>query len=481
MTSQPPASEANVRYTTRWGRVVLPVTVGYVLICALLAYWATPKPPDLHDWRAKGYITVITRNNATCYYQYRSQPMGFEYDLAKAFAAELGLPLKVIVSPSWEGMIPALLNGEGAFIAANLTVTPRRREQVRFSNGYKTIQQHLVVHRFNRRVRGIGDLDGRTVDVRRGTSYHEQLEQLQARGIGVQLRLHDDLPTEELIRQVADRTIDITVADSHIARLNRRYYPQIRIAGAISDEQQLAWAVHPKAVKLRRRINAFFNRIQGNGTYRQIENRYFADTDHFDYVDLRAYHRRLKSRLPRYLPQIKAAAAAYGFDWRLIAAQIYQESHFDPKAVSFAGAVGLMQITPVTAGGFGIDDIHNPVDNIWTGVAHLRKLYDFFDQARGKDRMFIAMAAYNVGQGHIFDARNLARDLDLNPEKWASLTQTLPMLRYEKYFGSSLYGYCRGDEPVRYIQRINIYYDILKRQSIEYRDIRERRRRTRGL
>jgi membrane-bound lytic murein transglycosylase F len=468
MTNQLPGRGRSAPNRSRFIRSVLPVTAGYVLVCALLAYWATPGPPDLDHWLESGQITVITRNNATCYYRYRSQPMGFEYDLAKAFADELGLRLKIHISPTWEGMIPSLLSGEGALVAANLTVTPSRSRRVAFSKGYKSIRQRLVVHRFNRRVRGIGDLDGRIVDVRRGTSYHEHLEQLKAQGVGLTLRLHDDLPTEELIRQVADRTIDITVSDGHIAALNRRYYPQVRIAGAINTEQQLAWAVHPRASKLRRRINAFFDRIKRNGTYQQIETRYFADTDRFDYVDLRAYHRRLESRLPRYLPTIKAAAETYGFDWRLIAAQIYQESHFDPTAVSYAGAVGLMQIAPVTARGSGVEDIFDPDTNIWTGVGHLKKLYDFFDQARADDRMSITLAAYNVGQGHVFDARNLAREMALDPEKWSSLVKTLPLLRFEKYHRQSLYGYCRGDEPVNYIRKIRIYYDILKRRSLQY-------------
>ena len=427
-----------------------------------------PNHATLESILAKGSITVITRNNSHCYYIYRDQAMGFEYDLAKAFADFLGVTLEVKIAEKWEGMMPALMNGTGAFIAASYTKTPKRQRQVAFSRGYLTIQQHIIVHRKNQNIKNIEDLVGKTIHVRRGTSYQERLEQLIAQGYDLTVELHDDIPTEELIQQVEKGKIEVTIADSNIAFRNRRYYPKIVVSGAINPEEHLGWAVHPNSYRLRRKINSFFQEIKANGTFQRIYNRYYANVDDFDFVDLRAFHRRLKSRLPRYRPDIKAAAQTHGFDWRLITAQMYQESHFDPMARSHSGAYGLMQLTRSTAKSLGVVNILNSKQNIHAGVQHLRDMYDLFDNIVGSDRLFMALAAYNIGQGHIQDARKLARQMNLDPDKWASLTKTLPLLSYQKYYQKAEYGYCRGSEPIEYVKQIMIYYDILRHQGIEY-------------
>jgi len=240
------------------------------------------------------------------------------------------------------------------------------------------------------------------------------------------------------------------------------------MASAISDMQRLSWAVHPEAQQLRKKINSFFRTLKENGRFAEIYDKYYGDIGEFDYVDLRAFHRRIKTKLSRYSPFIKAAARKHGFDWRLIAAQAYQESHLNPWAQSHAGAKGLMQLLSNTARSLQVVDIHNPVDNINGGVQHLKNLFDHFDSAAGEDRLMIALAAYNVGQGHIQDARKLAIKKKLDPDSWESLSKTLPLLRYPKYYRKAKYGYCRGTEPVRYVKQIMIYYDILKRQGIEY-------------
>lgn len=444
----------------------------FILFCLFYGCEKVEKPPEFMTLDAilnAGEITVITRNNAHTYYLYRGQEMGFEYDLAKAFADYLGVKLKVKIGEKWEGMIPALIDGTTNFIAASLTITEKRLEQVAFSKGYMPIQQHIIVHKNNRGITMAEDLEGKSVHVRRGTSYQERLNELKEQGIDIQIVLHDDLPTEELIRRVAEKEIEVTIADSNIALLNRRYYPKAIVAGPISEKEYIGWAVNPNAHKLLERINSFFTTIMENGKYGKIYNQYYKDIDIFDYLDLRTYHRRIKTRLPRYSRIIKEAAKKHDFDWRLISAQIYQESHFNPGARSHAGAYGLMQLTQSTAASLEVKRIFNPIQNINGGVQHLKNLYDHFDQAKDQDRLFIALAAYNVGQGHIWDARNLARTMNLDPNLWTSLAKTLPMLRYRKYYKNAKYGYCRGTEPVKYIKQIMIYYDILRHQGIEYK------------
>jgi membrane-bound lytic murein transglycosylase F len=442
------------------------IILGYHFFSPVMAEY---KFVTLQKIQKTGALTVITRNNAQCYYLYRDQPMGFEFEMARAFAEYLGVRLRVKVVDRWENMVAALNKGSAAFIAANTPITPKWQTEVAFSDGYMEVAQQIIAHRKNSGIKKAADLSGKTVDVRKGTAYQQRLMELRDQGIDLAIRLHDDLPTEELIQKVADEEIDFTIANSNIISINRRNFPGVVPTGSINNSLQLSWAVHPKSVELLERVNAFLKEIKKSGKFESIYNKYYGDTEDFDYVDLKAFHQRVKTNLSRYSPFIKAAAKKHGFDWRLIAAQIYQESHLNPWAKSQAGARGLMQILPSTGTSLGIHDLFDPVQNINAGVLHLKNLFEHFDTAKGRDRLLIALAAYNIGQGHIHDARKLAQKKGLDPNKWESLSKTLPLLRYKKYYKHTKYGFCRGNEPIRYIKQIMIYYDVLKRQGFEYK------------
>ncbi|MFC1489013.1 membrane-bound lytic murein transglycosylase MltF [Thermodesulfobacteriota bacterium] len=457
------------------GRFLALVFLAFASLWCLFGCEKAPQSTTLEDVLKTGELSVITRNNAHCYYIYRDQAMGFEYDLAKAFADYLGVKLKVVIAEKWEGMIPALNSETGAFIAASMTITPKRQKQAIFSNYYNGIQQHIITHRSNLSVKRVEDLAGKTVHIRQGTSYQERLEALRKQGLDIKAKLHVDIPTQELIRRVAEKEIEITIADSNIALLNRRYYPQIEIGDPINEKEYLGWVVKKDSLDFRDRINVFFDKIKKSGEFTRIYNKYYKDVETFDYVDIRAYHRRLETRLPIYKQIIIQVANRYDFDWRLIAAQMYQESHFDPKARSHAGAFGLMQLTLFTARSLGVKNILDPTQNISAGVEHLNNLYALFDEAEGSNRLFLALAAYNIGQGHIRDAQNLARKMNLDPNKEVSLLKTLPLLEYAKYYKKTNFGYARGSEAIRYIKRIMIYYDILKQQGVEYTSIPSRK------
>jgi membrane-bound lytic murein transglycosylase F len=446
--------------------LIIWIVIGYYVFSPVISAY---RFVTLQKIQKTGTITVATRNTADCYYLYRDQPMGFEYELAQAFAEHLGVRLEVKVYDQWADMVAALRNGSAAFIAASMPITPKRQTQVAFSHGYMQVDQHIITQRKNSGIKAAADLSGKTIDVRKGSVYQQRLVELKNQGIDLAIRLHDDLPVEELIQKVADGEIDFTIANSNIISINRRNFPGVVSTVSINDNMQLAWAVFPKSKKLLKQINAFFSVINHNGKFEEIFNKYYGDIEDFDYIDLEAFHRRVKDKLSSYSTFIKAAADKHGFDWRLIAAQIYQESHLNPWARSQAGASGLMQILPSTAKDLGIADLFDPVQNINAGVQHLKDLYDQFDQAQGEDRLLIALAAYNTGQGHIADARELAKKRGLDPEKWESLSKTLPLLQYRKYYMNTQYGFCRGAEPIRYIKQILIYYDVLKRQGFEYK------------
>ena len=448
------------------------VTVFLVWVLVIL-YFVHPfttrhKFVTLHKILKNGEVTVITKNNSHCYYLYRDEPMGFEYELAKEYADYLGVNLKIEVMDKWETMVRNINQGAGAVIAAGISITPGRAQEISFSHGYMVIQPHIITHRNNARIYNLKDLTGKTIDVVSGSAYHKQLETLREEGAKFFIQPHTELAAEELIQKVSDREIEVTVANSHVAILNRRNYPWAVMKGKIGEQQQLGWAIYPEAHELRDSINAFFKDLKASGRYDEIYNKYYGDTEDFDYIDLAAFHRRMKTRLSRYSPFIKAAARKHGFDWRLIVAQIYQESHLNPWAKSRAGARGLMQLLPRTARSLGVKDIYNPIENINGGVQHLKNLYDYYGNISGDDRLLISLAAYNIGQGHIWDARRLAVRKNLDPDRWDSLAKVLPLLRYKKYYKRSKYGYCLGTEPVKYTKQIMIYYDLLKRKGIEY-------------
>ena len=445
------------------------ILVFYFSCCLFFIHISTPRQTRLDAILESGKITVITSNNSNCYYFYRDGYMGFEYDLAKAFAEYLGVELEVLIADKWKDMVSNLNKGAGDFIAANISMTKQRQKDVVFSKGYMEIEQYAIVHRNNRGIKKISDLRGKTICVRRGTSYQEQLESIKNRGFDFIIKLVEDLPTEELLRRVAKKDIKITIADTNIALLNRKYFPGIKMACSISHKENLGWSVKAENSELIEKINLFFDLMKENGRFEKIYSKYYEGIDSFDYVDMAIFHRRLKARLPRHRTMIMEAAEKYAFDWRLIAAQIYQESHFNVWAKSPAGAYGLMQLTRSTAKSLGVKEIYNSNQNINAGVEHLRNLYDHFDKSIGSDRLLISLAAYNVGQGHIWDAMNLSRRKGLNPYKWQSIMITLPLLRYKKYYQKAAFGYCRGTEPVNYVKRIMVYYDILKYQGIEYK------------
>jgi membrane-bound lytic murein transglycosylase F len=446
-----------------------------LILWGVIGYYVFSPVIDAHRFitlkriQKSGEITVVTRNTAYSYYIYRDQPMGFEYEMAQAFAEYLGVRMQVKVVDKWEDMVTALNDGSAAFIAASSPIIPKWQPRVAFSDGYMEVAQQIITHRKNARIESVEDLSGKTIDVRKGSVYQKRLLELKNQGIDLAIRLHDDLPTEELIQKVADGEISFTIANSNIILINQRSFPGAFSAGSINDRIRLGWAVNPKSNELLECINAFLKLIKKNGKFDAIYSKYYGDNHDFNYVDLKAFHRRVKARLSRYSPFIKVAAKKHGFDWRLIAAQMYQESHLNPWAKSRAGARGLMQIMPRTSKSLGVTDLFDPVQNINAGVQHLKNLYEHFDKVKGEDRLLISLAAYNIGQGHIQDARNLAKKRGLDPNKWDSLTKTLPLLRYRKYYKNTKYGFCRGNEPIRYIKQIMIYYDVLKKQGFEYK------------
>jgi len=412
-----------------------------------------------------GVLRLITSNSINTYYYYNGQPTGFEYDLAREFANFLKVDLD-IVTPGWNNIFSYLEQGKGDLIAAGLAITKDRLEKVNFSIPYMTIQQHIVHHKLVFGPKNIEDLTFRTLHVRRGTSYHSRLEEIKKSGVDFNYILHDNIPTQELIRMVYDREIKFTVSDNNIAYLNQRYYPDIRIGIALQEKESLAWAVNKNDSKMLEQINKFFLHANETGLLKQISDKYYSNIKDTDPYDLKRFHQRIKSRLPKYKEIIIEESQKYGFDWKLVAAVVYQESHFNPNARSFTNVRGLMQVTTITAEEMGIVNRLKPSQSIKAGIKYLDKMIKKFDYLEDDyDRTLFALASYNIGYGHVLDAIQIAVDMGLDETKWQSLKKTLPLLSKSKYYKQTKYGYARGWEPLQYVERILIYYDILKQKK----------------
>ncbi len=425
--------------------------------------------PDLNSFqRIKkiGVLRLITNNSLNTLYYYKDKPFGFEYDLAKQFAKFIDVELD-IVTPGWNNIFTYLEQGKGDFIAAGLSITKERIEKVNFSIPYMTIQQHIVHHKLVSGPQNIEDLTFRTIHIRRGTSYHSRLESIKDSGVDLSYVLHDNVATEELISMVNDRKIKFTIAASNIAYLNQRHYPDIKIGIPIQREESIAWAVNKKDSQMLEQINKFFLYASETGLLKQISDKYFTNIEETDPFDLKKFHQRIKTRLPKYKKIIIDESIQYGFDWKLVAAVVYQESHFNPKAKSVTNVRGLMQVTNVTAKEMGIQNRLNPSQSIKAGIKYLDKMVKKFNYIEDKhQRILFGLASYNIGYGHVSDAIKIAKEMVLDEVRWQDLRSVLPLLSKSKYYKKTKHGYARGWEPVQYVDRILTYYDILKQKEI---------------
>jgi membrane-bound lytic murein transglycosylase F len=417
---------------------------------------------ELDAIKARGELRVLTRNNATCYFEGSNGPAGFEYELARGFAEHLGVKLSPIVTHNFHDMIPTLLKGEADLIAASFTITEERKNKVAFGPAYMEVQQQVVGRRGGPAPSEVGELVGKALWVHAGTSYEERLRDLKNLYPGLSWMPVSGYETEEILEMVWRGIVPLTIADSNIVAVNRRYYPQLKILFNIEESQQLAWAMHPQHRYLITAVSDWFFRPETSAMIHRLKQHYYGHLKVFDYVDLVKYHRRVRHRLPRYRDYFEAAAAKHGLDWRLVAAQAYQESHWDPRAESFTGVRGMMMLTQKTAEDLGVISRLDPRQSIEGGVRYLAQMHERIgEEVSEPDRTYMALAAYNVGWGHLDDARMLAVRLDKDPNTWQDISATLPMLRQKRYYRSLPHGYARGTEPVRYVDRIKTYYRIL--------------------
>ena len=434
-----------------------------LLITSTIVWWFLGQKSVLDEIKKNKELVVLTRNAPTTYYFGRSGPEGPEYDLVRAFAEYLGVKTRFETYDNISEVLAALKRGEGDLAAAGLTRTEIREQQFLFGPAYQTVQQQVVCRRGEVIPGTLDELSNIELTVIENSSYAERLNELKADYPELNWSASTTLNTEEILAEVWEKKRQCTLADSNIVAINQRYYPELSVAFPIAEEQQLTWVMRADSQTLQVATHEWFGQFEREGKPAQVLHRYYGHTAIFDYVDIARYHRRIRERLPKYKALFKSTAQEYGLSWMLLAAQAYQESHWDPEARSPTGVRGIMMLTRDTAKEMGVKDRLNPEQSITAGAYYLSKLIDRVpDSVNGPDRMKFALAAYNVGMGHVKDARELAKKLGKDPDTWRSLETVLPLLSKKKYYKKLQYGYARGSEPVRYLERIYNYRDILR-------------------
>ena len=410
--------------------------------------------------------------------------MGFEYELLSRLAKDLGLKLKITIAEDIDDLFDMLNNGEGDLIAYGLTITEPRNNLVSFTD-YHYVTHQALVQRMPDNWRSLPgykidkqlisntlELINDTVWIRENSSYAERLENLQNE-IGAEIpiqHIEGNIPTDEIIRMVVDGEIERTIADYNIAAINKTYYPILDIDTRISFSQRIAWAVRKNSPKLLKAVNNWIAKEKKSDDYYVIYNKYFKNTRSYRGRIQSDFYSKNSNKISKYDDIIKENAAQLGWDWRFLCSQVYQESRFDPKAKSWAGATGLIQLMPATALEVGVSNNYDPKQNIRGGVKYLHRMRDEFETVEDSiQKIKFSLAAFNCGAGHVFDAMRLAEKNGKDPNVWDdNVEEYILKLKEKKYYLDDVvrHGFVRGREPYNYVRDIFLRYEHYK-QFIE--------------
>ncbi len=438
--------------------------LGRLLLIALAIVVATTSGDSglnrVERIEARGSLVMLTVNGASTYYLGAEGETGFEYELALEFARYLGVPLQVVTVPSVGDLVPALLDGRGDFVAANLTRTAYRQSQLRFGPAYEDVVPTVVYRRGSPRPRSVEELSDGRLAVMEGTVY---LPLLARHDVALDPEIRPHASIEDLFEAISNEEIDYTIIDSNILELNRRFFPAIRPAFELGEPQPLAWATERSDDdSLVQVMREFFLVAEADAVLADLRERHYGHIENYEPVGTFTFMRQIRERLPELRPLFEEAGRAHDLDWRLLAAVGYQESHWDPSAVSRTGVRGVMMLTRRTARQLGIDNRVDPEQSIMGGARYLRSMIDRVpDRIEHPDRLWLALAAYNIGYGHLEDARVLTEIRGGDPDRWVDVRESLPLLTQERWYSQTRYGYARGYEPVQYVENIRTFFEIL--------------------
>ena len=424
----------------------------------------TPVPNLVGQIKALGELRVVTRNGPLAFYRGAdNMPEGPEFELARRFAKELGVKLVITPLNSYAAIYRAVATGRAHLAAAGLKVPSTPIPGIAFSPGYQRVGEHLIYLRGAQRPATLADIGDSDLQVAAGSAHARALEAARQSIPGLVWIENASVDTQALLDAVADGEIDYTIADSAEFALAHAVHPQLRIAFDLPGIRSLAWAVSSDHPDFLNSIGEYFATIQASGELAAIMQRYYGRAENMHFVGPRDFMRQMQNRLPLYRKWFQEAANASNEDWRLLAAIGYQESKWDPRAASPTGAKGLMQLTRETATETKVKDPDDARQSIFGGARYFEQVFKKIPaHVPEPDRTWFALAAYNIGFGHLEDARVLAQKAGRNPDSWQDVREFLPLLSQEQWYSQTQNGYARGWEPVRYVDNVRGYRDLLE-------------------
>ncbi|QIL89612.1 membrane-bound lytic murein transglycosylase MltF [Microbulbifer sp. SH-1] len=436
-----------------------------VLTCCASLLVASKAPSLLEQVKASGKLVVLSQNGPTTYYEdANGNYTGFEYGMLRAFARELGVTLEIRDVHDLGHLFRELENpNSGAHLAAaGLTVTPERREQVRFAPSYFEIRQQIIYRLGESRPRSVADLEGKNIAVIAGSAHAEQLRKLSERYPALTWEEISDVDAMELVDMVNEGKYTYAVVDSNAYAVHRGLYPNTHIAFNLTQFQPVSWAF-PRGDDdtLYHAARNFMLRANTSGLVAELRELYFGHVSKMNAGGAQTFAQLSRERLPQWRAEMERVAKQYDLDWELLAALSYQESHWNPHAKSPTGVRGLMMLTLATAREMGVNRL-DPIESIEGGARYFMQVRDKIpERIREPDRTWMALAAYNVGYGHLEDARVLTERMGGSPDRWADVREHLPLLAKRQYYTTLKHGYARGWEPVTYVKNIRHYQALL--------------------
>jgi membrane-bound lytic murein transglycosylase F len=429
---------------------------------------------SVEDIKKRGKLIAVTEKNATGYFLYRGEPTGFEYEMLKRFAAHLGVGLEIKVVTSLDSLFTCIINGEADIAASNLTITSERLDKVKFTSPiFKTKQ--VLVQRIpkkageNKLIKNLEDLNGKEIHVRRKSAFYSSLKKIQkdSKGKLEFVVTAEENNVEQLIKKVSSGEINYTLADKNVSFISKAFFPNLDTKTEIGPPKKIAWAVNKGSGDLLHEIDEWLKRKETHHAYRVLSKKHF-DSPNSTMTMADGNFCSISGNISPYDDIIKKYSTKINWDWRLVAALIAQESRFNHEAESHMGASGLMQLMPETYAYYlpSVDSI-SPELSIKAGTSYLEKREKYWKQYifDKEERIKFILASYNVGLGHVLDARRLAIKYDRNPNKWDNnVAYFLKLKSKSEYYNDPVvkHGYCRGEEPVKFVKQILNRYQHYK-------------------
>lgn len=422
--------------------------------------------------KAKKRLDVVILDAPVVYYVGSEDNQGFEYDLLKDYTKSMGLELNLTIVHTIKEALELTRRGYGDLTAASLSVDEPRLKEFKFGPYFHSVHEELICHNnlYKRDLfpNELNDLLDLNITVGQNTSAERTLNKIKAKVDGFEFQTSSKFSTQELLTQVWKEKLDCTVTDTHIFSLSQRYYPELISVMNLTPKVNLGWLLRNGDDSLNESLFRWLNKYERSGKMAELHSFYYGFLKIFDYYDTKVFYKRVKQTLPKYKQLFKNAGKKYNIPWIILAAQSYQESHWNPKAKSYTGVRGMMMLTNDTAKLLGVKNRLSIKQSINGGAKYFNMMREKFPKGlEGKNLWAFTLAAYNIGLGHVYDAQELAKKLNKNPNSWNDLKKVLPLLSQKKYYKDLKYGRARGNEPVHYVDAIQHYYDIIVKNELE--------------